>query len=85
MLDGVRFLGHGRLTDRLWHQPAIAVLGVDAAPGGPARAKVGVRIAPGDDPAPAFEALRTHRRATGRHRHRRLGPLSFLLRNLART
>jgi acetylornithine deacetylase/succinyl-diaminopimelate desuccinylase-like protein len=68
MLDGVELVGTDRLVARLWTKPAIAVLGIDAprtadAPNAlvpSARAKVSMRIAPGDDPHAAYEALRTH-------------------------
>ncbi|MGH8793350.1 MAG: M20/M25/M40 family metallo-hydrolase, partial [Stackebrandtia sp.] len=68
MLDGVEFIGSGRLVERLWAKPTATVLGVDA-PGareaanalqGTARAKVSLRLAPGDNPVSAFEALRKH-------------------------
>jgi acetylornithine deacetylase/succinyl-diaminopimelate desuccinylase-like protein len=71
MLDGVRLTGTGRLTERLWAGPAIAVTGIDAPsvqaasntliPA--ARAKVSLRVAPGDDPERAREALSAHLRA----------------------
>jgi acetylornithine deacetylase/succinyl-diaminopimelate desuccinylase-like protein len=68
ILDGVRLIGAGRLTDRLWARPAIAVLGIDApgtrdAAGLPvdrAKAKISVRLAPGDDPLSAYAALQAH-------------------------
>ncbi|WP_250036714.1 dipeptidase [Paractinoplanes maris] len=68
VLDGVRLIGAGRIADRLWNKPAIAVLGIDAPPAAEApnalaptaKAKISVRLAPGDDPASAYEALRTH-------------------------
>ena len=68
VLDGVRLTGSGRIADRLWTKPAIAVLGIDApstaeAPNTlvpTATAKVSVRLAPGDDPSSAYAALRTH-------------------------
>ena len=67
-LEGVRFLGTGTLTSRMWRQPAIAVLGVDApsvegaanALLPSARAKVSMRIAPGQDPVAAMDALAAH-------------------------
>ncbi|MDG4764360.1 dipeptidase [Solwaraspora sp. WMMD406] len=70
LVDGVRFTGTGALTDRLWTKPALAVLGIDAPPtdGAPnalvpaARAKLSLRLAPGDDPAKAYAALTTHLR-----------------------
>ncbi len=69
---GLRLLGSGSLTTRLWFKPAIAVLAVDAPPLGQAinqlvpvaRAKVSLRIAPGQDPAAARDALIAHLEAT---------------------
>ena len=71
LVDGVRLLGSGSLTSRLWAGPAISVTGIDApaVDGGPlvlvpsARAKVSMRIAPGDDAAAAREALLRHLRS----------------------
>jgi acetylornithine deacetylase/succinyl-diaminopimelate desuccinylase-like protein len=68
MLDGVQTIGTGRLVDRLWAKPALSVLGIDAPPtsGAPnalipaVRAKVSVRLAPGDHPKRAFQALQAH-------------------------
>jgi acetylornithine deacetylase/succinyl-diaminopimelate desuccinylase-like protein len=68
VLDGVRLTGTGALTDRLWAGPAIAVTGIDAPSVAAAsntlvpvaRAKVSMRVAPGDDPAAAREALVAH-------------------------
>jgi acetylornithine deacetylase/succinyl-diaminopimelate desuccinylase-like protein len=68
MLDGTEFIGTGRLVERLWTKPAITVLGIDAPPTNEApnaltpsaKAKVSVRIAPGDDPKKAFLALQAH-------------------------
>ena len=62
------FLGEGRLSDRLWGQPAISVLGIDAPPVADAahklvpcsRASISVRLAPGDDAQRAFLALNEH-------------------------
>jgi acetylornithine deacetylase/succinyl-diaminopimelate desuccinylase-like protein len=68
MLDGVQFIGTGTITDRIWTKPAIAVLGIDS-PGAAeaanalqpaARAKISVRLAPGDDPASAYAAIKSH-------------------------
>jgi cysteinylglycine-S-conjugate dipeptidase len=66
----VRLLGRGPLTHRLWTQPAITVLGIDAPPATHqphkllpiARAKISIRIAPGDDTRRAFRAVRDHLR-----------------------
>jgi acetylornithine deacetylase/succinyl-diaminopimelate desuccinylase-like protein len=68
LLDGVHLIGTGSLTERLWARPAIAVIGVDAPATGAApntlipaaRAKVSLRVAPGDDVTRAREALVTH-------------------------
>jgi len=68
VLDGVRLTGTGGLTDRLWAGPAIAVTGIDAPSVAAAsntlvpvaRAKVSMRVAPGDDPAAARDALAAH-------------------------
>ena len=68
LLDGVRLMGNGTLTDRLWAQPSVAVLALDAprvadaanvlVPS--ARAKVSLRLAPGQEPRAAMAALRSH-------------------------
>jgi len=68
VLDGVRLTGTGGLTARLWAGPAIAVTGIDAPSVAAAsntlvpvaRAKVSMRVAPGDDAAAARDALVTH-------------------------
>ena len=68
LLDGVRLTGTGGLTDRLWAAPAIAVIGIDAPSVAAAsntlvpvaRAKVSLRVAPGDDAAAARAALTAH-------------------------
>ncbi len=71
VLDGVRLAGTGPLAARLWTRPAISVIGIDATsvdhssntiiPS--ARAKLSMRIAPGQDPAAAEQALHEHLRA----------------------
>ena len=68
LLDGVALTGTGSLAQRLWARPAIAVIGIDApavdaaanmlVPA--ARAKVSLRVAPGDDAARACAALAAH-------------------------
>jgi cysteinylglycine-S-conjugate dipeptidase len=70
VLDPVELIGSGTIADRLLMAPAVAVLGVDApAISGSsnqivpvARARVSLRLAPGDDPASAREALVEHLR-----------------------
>jgi acetylornithine deacetylase/succinyl-diaminopimelate desuccinylase-like protein len=71
VLDQVEMMGSGPLSDRLFTGPAVAVLGIDApAIAGSsnqivpvARARVSLRLAPGDDPVAAREALVEHLRA----------------------
>lgn len=68
MLDGVEFIGTGRLVERLWTRPAISILGIDAPPteGAPnalvpvAKAKFSVRIAPGDSAQRVYDTLIAH-------------------------
>ncbi|HEX6262145.1 MAG TPA: M20/M25/M40 family metallo-hydrolase, partial [Actinomycetota bacterium] len=67
-VPGLRAVGEGSLTSRLWTRPAISVLGIDAprvqeasntlVPA--ARAKISLRLAPGQDPQAAMEALTRH-------------------------
>jgi acetylornithine deacetylase/succinyl-diaminopimelate desuccinylase-like protein len=65
---GVRLLGRGSLTKRLWTRPAIAVLGIDAPATASAAhkllpvatARISVRLAPGDDTQRAFLAMAKH-------------------------
>jgi acetylornithine deacetylase/succinyl-diaminopimelate desuccinylase-like protein len=68
VVDGLSLIGTGRIVDRIWTRPAISVLGIDAPRTGEApnalvpaaKAKVSLRIAPGDDPKKAFLALQAH-------------------------
>jgi cysteinylglycine-S-conjugate dipeptidase len=68
VLPGVETIGKGALTERLWTRPAVSVLGIDAPRVAEAsntlipaaRAKVSLRLAPGDDPARAMDALVRH-------------------------
>jgi acetylornithine deacetylase/succinyl-diaminopimelate desuccinylase-like protein len=68
LLAGVELIGTGRLVERTWTKPSISVLGIDApgtavAPNAlvpSARAKVSLRIAPGDKAASAYQALKAH-------------------------
>ncbi len=61
-------IGTGTLPERLWHHPALSVIGVDAPSVAAAsnvllpraRAKLSLRIAPGDDPKRAMAALTDH-------------------------
>ena len=68
VLDGVTTIGTGAIAERLWFEPAVSVLAIDAPPVSEpinqlvpsARAKVSLRLAPGDDPQRAMEALLAH-------------------------
>jgi acetylornithine deacetylase/succinyl-diaminopimelate desuccinylase-like protein len=64
----VQLIGKGGLTDRLWMKPSISVLAIDAPPVREAinqlvpmaRAKVSMRIPPGQDARKALDALVAH-------------------------
>jgi cysteinylglycine-S-conjugate dipeptidase len=68
---GVQLTGEGSLTGRMWAKPSVAVLGIDAPSiqdaaaqlAASARAKISMRLAPGDDPAQAMRALTRHLQA----------------------
>jgi acetylornithine deacetylase/succinyl-diaminopimelate desuccinylase-like protein len=68
ILDGVPWLGEGSLAERLWCKPAISVIALDATPVSQAsntlvpaaRAKISLRLAPGDDARQALAALVRH-------------------------
>lgn len=68
ILDGVRWIGDGPASARMWTRPAASVLAIDATPVKDAsntliptaRAKVSVRLAPGQDADEAEAALRAH-------------------------
>ena len=62
--------GRGSLTSRLWAQPALSVIGMDVTPVEHSsntmvetcRARVSLRLAPGQDPAEAHRLLERHLR-----------------------
>jgi len=66
--EGLELAGTGSITSRLWTKPALSVIGIDApsvqqasntlVPS--ARAKLSLRIAPGQDPEAAMSALIAH-------------------------
>ncbi len=66
--EGVELFGTGSVVDRLWAKPAIAVIGLDAtrvadasnALSPVARARISLRIAPGDGARAALDHLRRH-------------------------
>jgi acetylornithine deacetylase/succinyl-diaminopimelate desuccinylase-like protein len=68
VLEGVELIGTGTVTSRLWSRPTVTVTGIDVPSTGQAsntlqahvRAKVSVRVAPGQPAAEVFEAVRTH-------------------------
>jgi acetylornithine deacetylase/succinyl-diaminopimelate desuccinylase-like protein len=67
-LSSIGWIGSGPIVERLWTKPAISITGLDApqvfgasntlVPA--ARARISMRIAPGDTTANAVECLRTH-------------------------
>ena len=67
-LDGVAFIGEGSIASRLWTRPAISIVALDAPPVAEAinqlvpvsRAKVSMRIPPGQDTRAALQALKDH-------------------------
>ncbi len=68
LLPGVTPIGHGPVLDRLWYQPAITITGIDAPSVVNASntltpsvtVKLSARLAPGQDPTAALEALVAH-------------------------
>ncbi|GAA2722722.1 dipeptidase [Cellulomonas aerilata] len=68
VVEGFRLAGTGPLTARLWTRPALSVIGIDAPSVARASntvtpratAKLSLRIAPGQDPAQALDALKAH-------------------------
>ena len=71
LLPEVAQLGTGSVADRIWNKPAITVIGIDAQTVAlssntmlpSVRAKISMRIAPGDSPESALAALQAHLRA----------------------
>lgn len=68
VLDGVAYLGSGSITSRTWSQPSITVIGIDAPSVADAsntlfpaaRAKVSLRVAPGQRATDALDRLVEH-------------------------
>ncbi|MEA3550742.1 dipeptidase [Pseudarthrobacter sp. C1] len=68
VLDGVRLAGSGSIASRLWTKPALSIIGFDAPSVEAAsntllpraRAKFSLRLAPGQVPEEAMEAVRRH-------------------------
>lgn len=71
LLEGVELIGTGSIAERIWARPTATVLAIDTTRVADAsntllpsaRAKVSVRLAPGDDAARGLEALTRHLRA----------------------
>ena len=68
LLPNTELIGTGSILDRIWARPALTIIGLDAPSVATssntmqpvARAKVSMRIAPGQDPSSALDALRAH-------------------------
>ncbi|WP_026549300.1 dipeptidase [Arthrobacter sp. Br18] len=68
VLDGVRLAGTGSIASRLWHKPALSIIGMDIPSVAlssntllpRATAKFSLRLAPGQDPEEAMRAVRKH-------------------------
>lgn len=68
VLDGVELAGRGSIASRLWNQPAISLIGMDISPvdqssntlRAECRARISLRLAPGQDPAQAHQLLAQH-------------------------
>jgi acetylornithine deacetylase/succinyl-diaminopimelate desuccinylase-like protein len=71
LLDGVKLLGDGEVSDMLWARPSVTVLGIDCPPvvGSAAAivpraaARLNLRIPPGLEPEVAEKALAAHLQA----------------------
>jgi acetylornithine deacetylase/succinyl-diaminopimelate desuccinylase-like protein len=70
MVESLELIGEGTLASRTWTRPSISIIAIDAPPVAEAinqivpaaRAKISMRIAPGDDPTAALDALTGHLR-----------------------
>ena len=68
LLDGVQLIGSGSHVERLWTKPSISIIGLDATRTDKAsntlipsaRAKVSLRVAPGDEATAALDKLIAH-------------------------
>ncbi|MHA7181257.1 M20/M25/M40 family metallo-hydrolase [Arthrobacter sp. MDB2-24] len=68
VLDGVQLAGTGSIASRLWHKPALSIIGMDIPSVAlssntllpRARTKFSLRLAPGEDPQAAMDAVRAH-------------------------
>ena len=70
MVDGLELIGTGSVVDRIWTKPAIATIGMDITSTANAsntlipavKAKLSVRLAPGDNAKRAMKAVEDHLR-----------------------
>ncbi|MFM6978011.1 MAG: M20/M25/M40 family metallo-hydrolase [Micrococcales bacterium] len=68
LLPGVKQIGSGTILDRIWMKPSVTVIGLDAVPVAQSsntmlpsiKAKISMRIAPGESPVEALNLLRSH-------------------------
>lgn len=68
LLPGVSPIGTGSILERIWTKPALTVIGIDGQSVAlssntllpSVKAKISLRIAPGQEPTEALELLRTH-------------------------
>ena len=68
LLDGVQLAGTGSIASRLWTKPALSIIGIDVPTVAmssntiqpKARAKFSLRLAPGQSPEAAMEAMAAH-------------------------
>ena len=68
VLDSVRLAGTGSIASRLWTKPALSIIGIDVPSVAlasntiqpSARAKFSLRLAPGQDPEAAMDAVARH-------------------------
>ncbi|ORC21997.1 dipeptidase [Rothia nasimurium] len=68
ILDSMTLAGTGSVSSRLWAQPAISIIGMDITPiaessntiASTAKARLSVRLAPGQDPEVAHRAVARH-------------------------
>lgn len=68
ILPQMQLAGEGSISSRLWSKPAISIIGIDATSvdhssntiNVSGRARLSIRLAPGDDPKRAHEAVRRH-------------------------
>ncbi|WP_051215453.1 dipeptidase [Granulicoccus phenolivorans] len=71
VLDGVELIGDGSLTDRMWMKPSLSIIGIDTTSVAKAsntlipsaRAKMSLRIAPGQSAPEAMQLVADHLRA----------------------